>query len=222
MRDEFRRRHETQERCNTVATAYARLIDASPGGRRMRDQLQTAVTETRKLSRAHARAIEEEHAWSRTRGDLRRRLRTAVLSVARIGSIVSAQAGKYSVRRSVPRSSDTQLMARARAFFDIVSDNVELFTEYGLPSRVLDSMRSLAAELKGAIAGQESARRHHKILNDSIRHELRSGDRAMLAVEVILTDAAVERPKARVDFRRARRGLPVGRRPRRPFRKRRA
>ncbi|HYM24424.1 MAG TPA: hypothetical protein VEU08_14510 [Vicinamibacterales bacterium] len=188
----------------------------------MRVQLHTAVAETRKLSRQHARAIEEEHAWSRTRGDVRRRLRSAILSVARIGRIVSAQAGKFSIRRNVPRSSDTQLLSHARAIFDIVSDNIELFTEYGLPSRVLNSVQTLAAELKSAIAEQDSARRLHLILNDSIRHMLQSGDRAVLAVEVILTDAAEERPKARVDFRKARRGLPVGRTPTRPFRKRRA
>jgi len=169
----------------------------------MRAQLKGAVANTRSLIAEHAAALADERTWSQNRAELRRLLRDALGAVVRIGRIIGAQTQRVLVFDRVRRTSDDELIASATAMYTTIAKDPDLFTDHGLPARVIENLQRLASALREAAAAQYRARLKHATMAKSLRMELQSGRRAIVAVEVTLADAADEHPKAVVDFRLA-------------------
>src|SRR5579872_3893452 len=185
-----RQRLEAHERCDDVCVRFARIIDATPGGRNMRARLGSSVMESSGLLRRYHRKLDDEHSWSQKRQQLRRQLRAALLAFIRIGRVVRGEGQVLLACNRLARMGDTRLGAEARAMFDIVMNDADVFIANGLPRRLLESVPGLADALKHAVTQQSLSRIEHHVLREVVRKSLAAGDRTLLALDVTLADLA--------------------------------
>ena len=205
MKTSFRQRQRAHRLCEQVCMRYRRPIEATPGGKRMLEQLRASVRQVQTLFARHLEAVTSYSAHARERRHEYEGLRTALLHIVRISRIAARAEGLSFGLATPERVSTTDIVSEARAVLSQVSARAELLERYGLPAQVLGDLPMRIAAVDRAITERDRARQFHILANDSIRDALRSGDDAVVALETILAATPGINPAAVVELRIAKR-----------------
>src|ERR1051325_4152479 len=157
MKKRIRRRFDAHTRADDVCTEHRATYDATRGGQKQRASLGDCTAESKRLVALQKRSMEERKAATAQCRIVRRALRVAIKAVVTFGRLVELPGAVMDTLRMPSAMSDTDLLAYSRGLLDRVSPFAAAFEAEGLPSGILDDLRSGIAMLDAARADRSAA-----------------------------------------------------------------